>query len=236
MSDADANLLVAPAELAAPTLRVEGDRYRHLFRARRLALGAVLRLVDGEGQARRAVVTAIDRHGADLTLGEPLAGEEPAPAVTLWVAMPKPERAAWLVEKATELGVVAVRFLAVERAVRSPAARELERLRRVAAAALEQCGGARLPAIDGPHELAALARLLGGEPAAFLDPAAELPLAKVAPGIAAVLVGPEGGWTPTERETLVGAGLTGARLGERTLRVETAALAAAALLLLGPDA
>ena len=227
-----ANLLVAPHELDGETLRVEGERYRHLFRARRLAASEPIRVVDGRGRARWAAIARLDRHAAELRLGEPAPAADPARAVTLLVAVPRPERAAWLVEKATELGVAAVRFLAAERGVRGMDARLLARLGRVAAGALEQCGGARLPELSGPHAPDEVAALLAGAPAALLDPGAPTPLAAMRGEVAAALVGPEGGWSPAEREGFAAAGLREARLGERVLRVETAAVAAAALLLL----
>jgi 16S rRNA (uracil1498-N3)-methyltransferase len=101
----------------------------------------------------------------------------------------------------------------------------------VAAAALEQCGGARLPGLSGPHAIGEVAALLAGAPAAVLDPTAAEPLSARRSEVASVLVGPEGGWTPVELSTLAAAGARAARLGERVLRVETAAVAAAALLL-----
>ena len=225
-----ANLLVTPAELDAGSLRVEGERYRHLFRARRLAAGEAVRLVDGRGRARWAAVERVDRRGAELRLGEAAPAADPSRAVTLLVAVPRPERAAWLVEKATELGVRAVRFVESERGVRGADARLLERLARVAASALEQCGGATLPELSGPHGAAELPALLAVG-SAVLHPAAEESLASLRGGITTVLVGPEGGWTAAELAAFEGAGARRARLGERVLRVETAAVAAAALLL-----
>jgi 16S rRNA (uracil1498-N3)-methyltransferase len=228
------NLLVTPAELAGERVVVEGEPYRHLFRARRLATDARLRLVDGEGRARWAEVAAIDRRHAELRLLGPAPAHDPARRVELFVAAPRPERAAWLVEKATELGVAAVRFVASERAVRGVDEKSLARLRRIAGAALEQCGGARLPALSGPHDLGELPRLLSiGVAAYLLDPGATAPLPAGGSEATAVLVGPEGGWSDDEAVALAAAGALRVRLGERVLRVETAAIAAAALLLAG---
>jgi 16S rRNA (uracil1498-N3)-methyltransferase len=228
------HLLVLPEALAGETVNVGGEPYRHLFRARRLAVGDRLRLADGRGAARWATVASVDRREARLTLGEAAPANDPARRLTLLVAPPRPERTAWLVEKATELGVAAIRFLAAERAVRGLDGRALGRLARVAAAALEQCGGATLPELSGPHPLAALPGLLaaGGE-AFYLHPVgtAALPAAGAAP--VAVLVGPEGGWSDAELAALAASGARPAALGTRILRVETAAVAAAARLLPG---
>jgi 16S rRNA (uracil1498-N3)-methyltransferase len=229
-SSTTSNLLVTPAELAGERVVVEGEPYRHLFRARRLATDARLRLVDGEGRARWAEVAAIDRRRAELRLLGEAPAHDPARRVELVVAAPRPERAAWLVEKATELGVTAVRFVASERAVRGVDAKALARLRRVAGAALEQCGGARLPALSGPHELAELPRLGLPEVVYLLEPEASTSLPVGGEKPAAVLVGPEGGWTDAELAALESTA-SRVQLGERVLRVETAAVAAAALLL-----
>jgi 16S rRNA (uracil1498-N3)-methyltransferase len=227
------NLLVAPAELAGERLAIEGDAYRHLFRARRLERDARLRLVDGRGGARWAEIAALDRRHAELRLLGKAPARDPQRRVELFVAAPRPERAAWLVEKATELGVFAVRFVASERSVRGVDDKGLARLRRVSGAALEQCGGARLPELSGPHRLDEVAPLAAACAARYLlEPRGAERLPAGGAPAAAVLVGPEGGWSDGERAELTTIGVTAASLGERVLRVETAAVAAASLLLL----
>jgi len=179
-------------------------------------------------------VESLDRQRAVLRIGVPLPSRDPQRRVELLVAMPRPERAAWLVEKTTELGVAAVRFLASERAVRTVDGKALARLRRVAAAALEQSGGARLPELSGPHAIADVAALAGATASVWcLDPGATSPLAAVGTDAAVVLIGPEGGWSAAELARFADIGARRARLGARTLRLETAAVAAAALLLSG---
>jgi 16S rRNA (uracil1498-N3)-methyltransferase len=227
-------LLVSPAELAAGEVAVAGDAYRHLFRARRLAAGERVRVTDGAGRARWGEVTRVERSRATLALGGAAPANEPSLRLELLVATLRPERAAWLVEKATELGVAAVRFVHCERAPREPGAGALDRLRRVAAAALEQSHGSLLPELSGAHPWAEVPALGGGD-RWVLDTEAEGGTAPAsAGGRVSLLVGPEGGWTSTERRTLAEAGWRPAGLGCRTLRTETAAIAGAALLLLAP--
>jgi 16S rRNA (uracil1498-N3)-methyltransferase len=229
-------LLVAPAELAAAEVVVAGDAYRHLFRARRLAAGARLRLTDGEGRARWAEVGRVGNAGATLLVGAAAPAHESALRLELLVATLRPERASWLVEKATELGVAAVRFFHCERAPRELGAAALARLRRVAAAALEQCHGSRLPALSGAHAWEEVPGL-GAAERWVLDTAAAAgwggwPAGGGVNAPASLLVGPEGGWSAAEQEALAAAGWLPVGLGERTLRSETAAIAGAALLLL----
>ncbi len=254
---------------ATSELVIEGDVYRHLFRARRVAVGERLRVVDGAGRARWGTVARVGRSAAIVTLEGPAADNEPRLTVVLLVATPRPERAAWLVEKATEVGVVAIRFLQTERAPRDLGEGAVARLRRVVAAAVEQCHRSRCPEVTGPHPFAAVLR--GGGLADgvgrrwWLDPAAAAsagqagadggaaplddskdgggllvgpdggaPLPAGPEGVAALLVGPEGGWAPGESAALRADGWHGVTLGERVLRIETAAVAGAALLLLTP--
>jgi 16S rRNA (uracil1498-N3)-methyltransferase len=227
-------LLADPQGFDGSELRVEGDAYRHLFRARRLAAGDRIRVVDGAGRARWSEVMRIDRSAAVLALGEPAPGNEPERRVELLVPTLRPERASWLVEKATELGVSAIRFLHTERAPRDFGAGTLGRLRRVAAAALEQCHGSRLPALTGPHTWSELESLTAGAAERWvLDTAEEEGWGPAGANGAALLIGPEGGWSDRERGELRAAGWRAVGLGARVLRAETAAVAGAAFLLTG---
>ena len=234
-------LVLSPPELAAESVSVSGDAYRHLFRSRRLAVGDAVRLVDGGGGAVGARVARVDGGEARLEIGGPVAANEPDLDLTIWSALPRPRRASWLVEKVTEIGVGAVRWIDCERAGRRPTASALERQERVAMAAVEQCGRARVPDISGPHDLNEVVALAGAEPCLVLDPGpvgdgdpprdeslTEGPTA----GRCHLLIGPEGGFTDHERRVLASSGVGRVGLGRRILRVETAAVAGAAMLLL----
>ena len=136
-------------------------------------------------------------------------------------------------EKATELGVASIRFFGCERSPRSYGERTLARLRRMAVGALEQSHRSRLPLVEGvfPAE-AALEWVGNAERAILLQPGADAPLAGLQAGHALAVVGPEGGLSAAEVEAMLAAGAVPASLVESILRVETAALAAAAWLLL----
>jgi 16S rRNA (uracil1498-N3)-methyltransferase len=257
-------LLVDAAAFDAPEVRIEGASYSHLFRARRVAVGTEMRVVDGQGRARWGRVARVDRTSATVALGEPAADREPFFRLELLVPTCRPERASWLVEKATEVGVFAVHFLNTARAPRDFGGGALERLRRVAAAAVEQCHRSRLPEITGPHDWSEIARLTGGGPRWFLDPESDTSFVSVGAALrgrpggeggqevpaeqgghagpplqdsaqGALLVGPEGGLAPAERRELLDAGWVPLGLGERILRLETAAVVGAALILLSPS-
>lgn len=226
-------LLVDPERFPEEEIAIEREAYRHLVRARRVEPGERLRVVDGRGRARQGEVTRVDRRAAWIALGEAAPSLEPGRRVDLLVATLRPERASWLVEKATELGVHAIRFLHTTRAPRTFGAGTVERLHRVAAAAVEQCGRARLPEVTGTHEWEELPALTEGlEERLVLDPGGEDGTWE-GDGAAAVLVGPEGGWSEDERQALAAQGWRPAGLGPRVLRAETAAVVGVALAVRG---
>lgn len=228
-------LLADPAALDLPELRVEGESYQHLFRARRVAAGEEMRVVDGKGRARWGKVARVDRTSATVALGEPAPDREPAFQLTLLVPTCRPERASWLIEKATEVGVSAIQFLNMARAPRDLGMGTFDRLRRVAMAAVEQSHRSRLPEITGPYAFQDAVRLASGA-RWFLDPETE----GGANGVGAdpeatsgaLLVGPEGGLDPGERRQLLEGGWSPVGLGDRILRLETAAVVGAALILI----
>lgn len=230
--------LLVPAEaLVGDDWVVDGDAYRHLFRARRLAVGDGVRLADGAGAARWAEVVTVDKKSARLRLGEAAPVPEPAVRVTLLVAAPKKERASWLVEKATELGVAAVRLIETERTPRGFGEGTVRRLERVAVAAFEQCGRGVLPEVSGTHGWGEVRGLVEGCGSRWVLDLVEGAVGgggmAAEEGSAVVVVGPEGGWTDGEREELREWGCGPVTLGSTVLRVETAAIVGAGLILSG---
>lgn len=212
-----------------------GETFHHLYQVKRLHRDQPLRVVDGRGHARLAKVSDLRRGGATLHLAEALPSAEPNRHLRLMVGALKPERAAWLVEKATELGVAELHFLASERTQGQYSQTRIDRLQRVAIAALEQCHGARLPILSGVLPWSAVAGSFGTGTHFVLAPAPSTDQAQptAAPADTVVWVGPEGGFSPRELDELIALGAHPKSWGRRILRVETAALAAATLVLLG---
>lgn len=225
-------LLVKPKELCQTGLTVEGPAYRHLFRARRLVAGDQVRLVDGAGAARWGRVDRVTRTMALLTLGDPAPRNEPEVHLELLTAIPRSRRLVWLVEKATEVGVGAIRLVQSQRSPRRTHVEPLDRLRRVAAAAVEQCQRSVVPEISGAYEWPEVPRLLEATASRWvLQPGAGGQAMREVEGAMALVVGPEGGWTETELEELDGWGCQPLGLGPTVLRVETAAVVGCSMLL-----
>src|SRR5690606_34655887 len=138
----------------------------------------------------------------------------------------------------TELGVAAIVPVNGERTeVKLDAERARKRVahwRSVLESACEQSGRTRVPTLEDPATLDAAAAVVPGDAVRLLlDPHGEHRLAAMDLGGAdtvVVAIGPEGGWSPRDRQVLQGAGFSGLRLGPRVLRTETAGLAAIAAL------
>jgi 16S rRNA (uracil1498-N3)-methyltransferase len=148
--------------------------------------------------------------------------EQPSPPLTVATAIPKGDRVEWMVQKLTELGVSEIVFVDYARSVVSwkgeRAERQLGRLRTVAREAASQSRRVWLPTLRGPVAFAEAAAI---PEAALADPDGESRT-----DFAAVLIGPEGGLTDEERRLCRRA----VSLGPQILRIETAAIAAAALI------
>ncbi|MCA8958660.1 MAG: 16S rRNA (uracil(1498)-N(3))-methyltransferase [Planctomycetes bacterium] len=206
----------------------------HLARVMRIRVGGPVVLFDGAGLECAAAVCGIRGSGRSPTVEVETALATPGgfePDVHLTVAFPPPKggRTAELLEHGTELGIAAFQPLRSARAVRD--LERPERWQRVVAAAAGQCDRARIPALRPSCAL----RTLLEDPALpaerYLADAAGPPLAPAQTCEVVLLVGPEGGLSEDERSLVCEAGFAPRRMAIPTLRVETAVLAGAALLL-----
>jgi 16S rRNA (uracil1498-N3)-methyltransferase len=203
---------------------------RYLADVLRLEPGARIEVFDGQGGRYDGIV---EQGFEAVRLGARQAAPPAAVEIALVVALAKGEKMDLVVQKATELGAARILPFAAERSVvrLEPAKGEerAARWRRIAEEAARQCGRADVPEVRPPAALAgALADLAPGTRAFVFHPGAGR-LAGAAPSLAAV-VGPEGGLTDAELRACEAAGAVRASLGPRTLRAETAAIVAVALL------
>lgn len=194
-----------------------------------------------------ATVTAMGRQSVEVLVGahDPVE-REAARRMHLAIGIPANERMDWLVEKATELGVTSIQPLMTERSVvRLDAQRSLKKLahwRSIVVAASEQCGRNQVATVHVPMTLTQWLRQASvpstmTEVALILSlqpQAGPLPQWRRGPDAAACnvvfLCGPEGGLSAAEEAQAVALGFAPVSLGNRTLRSETAALAALTLL------
>ncbi|WP_133500710.1 16S rRNA (uracil(1498)-N(3))-methyltransferase [Cognatilysobacter terrigena] len=211
----------------------------HLTRVLRLGAGDACIVFNGDGHDYAATLVAVGKRDARLRIGDATRIDRESPLrITLLQGVAKGEKMDLILQKATELGVGSILPVWSQRSdVKldgDRAAKRLDHWRSVVASACEQCGRAVVPEVAAPVSLAAaLTSLAPHALRLLLDPEGTHSLRTMSLDAAAsicVAVGPEGGWSPLDREQLRAAGFDGLRLGPRILRTETAGLAAIAAL------
>ena len=213
---------------AAPV--IDGPSAHYLLNVMRLKTGDPLLLFDDLSGEWLARVADTAKRSLTLRIDAQMRERETVPDLWLCFAPVKKARLDWIIEKATELGVARLQPVITERTIVERVKRE--RLAAQIVEACEQCGRTALPQLGDPVKLSALIdNWPVGRALLFADEAGGEPLASLdAPAPAAILTGPEGGFTDRERAALLA--LPAVRrlaLGPRILRAETAAIAATSL-------
>lgn len=230
----------AGADTSEPA--ISATESRRLTRVLRLGIGEPVELFDGQGCLAHARIAGIDGRRLILRrLAPPRRVAPPACRITLFQALIKGPRMDWLIEKAVELGVDRIVPLVSDRTVVKPSSpekntRKIQRWQQLCIEAARQCGRAWLPTISMPTALDdGLADWPSGAPLwqGSLAPDA-IPLARALPApvppLAGMLIGPEGDLTGPEQTVARQAGAQPVSFGNLTLRSETAALYALAVM------
>ncbi len=234
--------LVPPEALRAEVVELPPAEAAHARRVLRLGVGGEVWLLDGAGTLARAELVEVGRRAVRARVLQRLQPEPPRPRLVLCLGLLKGPAMEQAVTKLTELVVDELRPFTSSRSVPrlKDAAARLSRWRRLADQALKQCGAARPPRLFAPEPLdGLLPRAREGAARLLLYEGASRPtLAQALAGEAEaeevwLVVGPEGGFAPSEVEAAreLGFGVVG--LGETVLRAETAAVVGAGLVRFG---
>jgi 16S rRNA (uracil1498-N3)-methyltransferase len=221
---------------AAPGARVTLPEHsaHHAREVLRLRSGTPVRVFDGAGQEFEATLDTVTRAEVSARLTGLVAARPESPLHLVLALSPlKGDRMELVIQKATELGVAAIRPVVTARtdAAARPALKgsRQERWDKVASGAAEQCGRAVVPDVAPACTLAQfLAEPPDGSLKLLFDEAPDhqaLSTLAQPSGAVVALVGPAGGWEPHEVERLQSAGFRRVTLGPRVLRAETAAIA-----------
>ena len=215
---------------------ITGENAHHLTRVLRVEAGQKYEITDNHRVWLAQVESARKSVVEFLTLEELPSG--PAlPETILYLSLIKFERFEWAVEKATELAVtriVPVQAQRSEHGLEDGARKRVERWRRIAHEASEQCRRLRAPEIDHPIRLPEALRDQSPTRVWLDERPGASPLLRIfgkpGAGACAAAIGPEGGWSDAERDQFTLAGWPGASLGSSVLRAETAVCATLAIL------
>jgi 16S rRNA (uracil1498-N3)-methyltransferase len=215
-----------------------GTEFHHLAHVMRGSPGDRLIVFDGQGTEADAEIVKLTKAAASLRLAERRCESPPTPRqIVLATAVPKADRFRWLVEKATELGVDRLIPLQTARSIVAPGAVKLDKMRQTVIEACKQSGRNRLMQVDSLTPWREFVMVPTPNACTFVADPAGLPISDAyesssGDGLVRLVVGPEGGFSETELHEATEAGARLVTLGPRILRIETAALALAALFLL----
>ncbi|MGH7243346.1 MAG: RsmE family RNA methyltransferase [Phycisphaerales bacterium] len=215
---------------------IGGDEAHHAVRVKRVVAGDEVQLLDGRGMRARAKVRATTKYGKsdwqlEVEIVESRVEARSAVRLDVFAAAAKGDRLDEMLESLSQLGVDWFYPLLSDHAIVDPREAKLERLRRAALESMKQCGRAWPIEIGEPIELREAMKELAGAFACVADvTGTSAPAIPVSATRVAVFVGPEGGWSLRELEGFRASGWPFMRCAPHVLRVETASVAAATLL------
>jgi 16S rRNA (uracil1498-N3)-methyltransferase len=222
-------------EVAGSTAALTGDHAAHLTRVLRAEIGQQFDIATGNA-VRRGTITSISNDRVEFALGEEQS-VQPAPQITLVLAVFKFDRMEWAIEKCTEIGVARIIPVIARRTethLAAAARKRQERWQRIALQAAEQSRRPAPPEIASPVKLNQLAELKTTCRIVLAESEKDATLRDVLqsrPSEVALAVGPEGGWAADELQWFRDSGWIAASLGDTILRAETAAIVATAIAL-----
>lgn len=200
-------------------------QWRNVFRFR---AGDTVVLFPGEGHEFVSTFAEIDKTHAILSVGETRDALVQMTPITLFPALIKKDNLEWIFQKGTELGVR--RFVPMRTERSEKKGFNDERAQKIIIEAAEQSGWGVIPELE---RMQTLKDIVATEKSLVAFDAGGVPFARTAPEDGAgLLIGPEGGFSPTELELFRANNIPISSLGPSTLRAETAAIVAAAMALL----
>lgn len=203
---------------------LEGHTAHYLLKVLRVKTGQTIELVDGQGHCVSAEVQSLQRRDLMVQTSEASTLDTQSPCrVHLYMALIKPERFEWTLQKAVELGVDQITPVLSARCdgrLADKLEKKTERWLSIMTSAFEQSRSSHLPALNAVIGFEDLPHTQQGW---LLDPTAASGLTDIGASVA-LLIGPEGGWTTDELAAAQSKGWQGATLGPRILRAETAAI------------
>ncbi len=224
----------------SPLTVICGEDAGHISRSLRMKAGETLTLCDGSGQEADGVIESLSADAVSVRLGAAVpTAAEPQTKVSLYLAMPKGDKAELVIQKSVELGVNEVVLLLTSRCISRPkgndVAKKIARLQKIADEAAKQCGRGILPKVRGILEFGQALEEMQQFDFAFTLYEGECPSFRASlpqkGSRAALLIGSEGGFSLEEIEKAAAAGVKPVSLGKRILRCETAPIAALAALM-----
>ncbi|KTC94593.1 16S rRNA (uracil(1498)-N(3))-methyltransferase [Legionella erythra] len=224
--------------LAGQEITLSEEAGQHVGVVLRMQPGEALTLFSGDNREFKAEITSVHKKRVTVALNSVHAVNRESPLrLHLAQGISKGDKMEWVVQKAVELGVASIQPVLTERCAVKLDGPRLEKKQAqwqaIAVAACEQCGRNQIPLVHPPVSLHDMLEKKNGFPAFILQPGAlhrYQTYKDLKMGEAMLLIGPEGGLSPSESADAQQAGFLPLSLGPRILRTETAAIAAISVL------
>lgn len=213
------------------TQEMSGDEAKHAIKVMRIQVGHSLRLIDGRGYEAMARVESINKKDLQFKIDSYGKTTLLEPEFHLAIAPTKQiDRLEWCLEKCTEIGLARFTPIICQNSERRQL--RLDRLERIAIAAMKQSGSAYLPQVDEPISIADFLESYNQDTPLLIAHCRDEDKVDVNKTLqdACVMIGPEGDFTAEEVESALAMGAKAVHLGAKRLRTETAAIVACTLM------
>jgi 16S rRNA (uracil1498-N3)-methyltransferase len=215
--------------LSQHSFALSSEEAKHITKSMRLKTGDFIWITDGKGTLAKAALTHIFKDSCEVEIIETVFYQNALGKLHLAVAPTKnPDRMEWLVEKAVEIGVSHISFVICDRSERKHV--DLNRLHRIAVAALKQSQGTWLPELKTVSFLQFIQESKSIDADKYIaycddsEQATKIGNINFQNEDVIFLIGPEGDFTPQEVVAAKECGFQHISLGNKILRTETAAL------------
>jgi 16S rRNA (uracil1498-N3)-methyltransferase len=223
------NSLVDAGELEKEMVTLPSEESHHLARVLRVQPGQEITLFDGQGNVADAVIESVSKSVVEARTSKRWKVPSPAVQIDLIQAVPKPDRWDLVMQKAVELGASNIQPILTQRTEFKPSEKKMERWQKIVLSAAQQCEVRWLPKLQPLEKLATVLPKLAGYDLVLIGslyegakPFRKIPMRGITK--IALLIGPEGDFSPEEVEAAVAAGAVPVSFGDRILRTETAAI------------
>jgi 16S rRNA (uracil1498-N3)-methyltransferase len=222
-------------DLAIGPVTIIGEEAHHAVRVKRLAAGDFVEILDGRGRIARAAITGTDKTRDGWLLAAEVGEVQLLPATSprghVSCPPPKGPRLSEMIDGLSQAGAALWTPLTTAFSIGEPRDSKLDRTRRIAAESSKQCGRPWLLEVGADLSFKqAITRTSDRGPLILADASGE-PYQATGASVIRVILGPEGGWRADELEAARAAGAKVTRFGPHTMRIETAAVVAAAIVL-----